>query len=113
MRVVPASRIAPTQLRKWLITPAAVLDASGVRRAGVVGLSIGGMIAQELALRHPDRVHRLVLGYTHCGGRMRIPPNPHVIQQLTHNAGLTHEEMVEKNLTLLVTPQFLRSGSGT
>jgi pimeloyl-ACP methyl ester carboxylesterase len=92
---------------------AAVLDAAGVRRTGVVGLSMGGMIAQELALRHPDRVHRLVLGCTHCGSRMRIPPNPSVIQRFADNKGLSPEEIINKNLTLLVTPQFLRSGSGT
>ena len=91
---------------------AAVLDAAGVTRAGVAGLSMGGMIAQKLAIRHPDRVHRLVLGCTHCGGSKRIPPNPNVIQQFTNNKGLSPEEIIDKNLTLLVTPQFLRSGSG-
>jgi 3-oxoadipate enol-lactonase len=40
---------------------AAVLDEAGVRRATVAGLSMGGMIAQEFALRHPDRVDGLVL----------------------------------------------------
>ncbi len=39
----------------------AVLDDAGVGRAHVVGLSMGGMVAQELALTHPDRVDRLVL----------------------------------------------------
>ncbi|MDH4204941.1 MAG: alpha/beta hydrolase [Desulfobacteraceae bacterium] len=91
---------------------AAVLDAAGVKQAGVVGLSMGGMITQELALRHPDRVHRLVLGCTHCGGSKRIPPHPNVIQRFANNKGLSPEEIIDKNLTLLVTPQFLRSGSG-
>ena len=90
---------------------AAVLDAAGIRRAGVAGLSMGGMIAQELALRHPDRIHRLVLGCTHCGGSKRIPPHPNVIQRFTNNKGLSPEEIIDKNLTLLVTPQFLNSGS--
>ena len=90
---------------------AAVLDGAGVRRAGVVGLSMGGMIAQELALRHPDRVHRLVLGCTHCGGSQRIPPHPNVIQRFADNKGLSPEEIIDKNLTLLVTPQFLSGES--
>jgi pimeloyl-ACP methyl ester carboxylesterase len=90
---------------------AAVLDAAGVRQAGVVGLSMGGMIAQELVLRHPDRVHRLVLGCTHCGGSQRIPPHPNVIQRFANNKGLSPEEIIDKNLTLLVTPQFLKLGS--
>jgi 3-oxoadipate enol-lactonase len=90
---------------------AAVLDAAGVRRAGVVGLSMGGMIAQELTLRHPDRVHGLVLGCTHCGGSQRIPPHPNVIQRFANNKGLSPEEIINKNLELLVTPQFLRGES--
>ena len=90
---------------------AAVLDAAGVKQAGVVGLSMGGMIAQELALRHPNRVHRLVLGCTHCGVNNRIPPHPNVIQRFADNKDLSPEEIINKNLELLVTPQFLRSGS--
>jgi 3-oxoadipate enol-lactonase len=90
---------------------ARVLDAAGVKQAGVLGLSMGGMIAQELVLRHPNRIHRLVLGCTHCGGSNRIPPHPNVIQRFADNKDLSPEEIIDKNLELLVTPQFLRSGS--
>lgn len=39
----------------------AAMDAAGMRRAIVVGISMGGMIAQHVALRHPNRVDGLVL----------------------------------------------------
>jgi len=101
----------PYLIREMADHAAAVLDAAEEERVFVVGLSMGGMIAQELALCHPGRISGLVLGCTHCGGRERIPPAPEVIQKFADNAGLSPEEIIDKNLTLLVTPAFLRSGS--
>jgi pimeloyl-ACP methyl ester carboxylesterase len=91
---------------------AGVLETAGEERAQVVGLSMGGMIAQELALRHPDQVAGLVLGCTHCGGSARIPPSAEVIARFADNAGLSPEQIVDKNLTLLVTPGFLERMPG-
>jgi len=55
-----------------------VLDEAGIERAYVVGTSLGGMIAQELALAHPERVERLVLACTTPGG-----PKAHAMPQVT------------------------------
>ena len=54
----------------------AVLDAAGAGRAHVFGVSMGGVIAQDLAISHPDRVDRLVLGCTGpvTADRMRLTP---------------------------------------
>ena len=52
---------------------AAVLDAAAVEHAHIYGISLGGMIAQEIALRHPARVERLVLGATTPGGDRATP----------------------------------------
>jgi pimeloyl-ACP methyl ester carboxylesterase len=46
----------------------ALMDALGIRRAHVVGSSMGGAIAQELTLAHPERVRSLVLNGTYCRG---------------------------------------------
>ena len=47
---------------------AALMDHLGWAKAKVMGLSFGGMVAQELVLRHPEKVERLVLGCTSPGG---------------------------------------------
>jgi len=55
----------PYTIHEMADDAAGLLHALEIERAHVVGISMGGMIAQELVLRHPERVHALVLGCTY------------------------------------------------
>jgi pimeloyl-ACP methyl ester carboxylesterase len=70
----------------------AVLDAAGERRAHVYGLSLGGMVAQEFALRYRDRVCGLVLGATTPGGPLAVPSDPQVLTFYTRVGAMGPEE---------------------
>ena len=84
-----------------------VLDSLGIGQAFVMGLSMGGMIALELALLAPDRVRALLLGCTHSGGSERIPPSKEVIETIVNISGLSHEEVLKRNLPVFFSAQFL------
>ena len=72
----------------------AVLDAAGERAAHVYGISLGGMIAQQIALRHPDRVRSLVLGCTTSGGERAVPLSEEVVAFFLRRREMPADEAV-------------------
>src|SRR5262245_11374375 len=73
----------PYSVEMFADDAAGVLDGLKVPRAHVFGVSMGGMIAQEFALRHPSRTGSLTLGCTTAGGSHSVPPPPESLKVLT------------------------------
>ena len=59
-----------------------LLRALGIAKAKVFGVSMGGMIAQELTLRHPEQVAKVVLGCTMAGGPTAKMAAPEILEKL-------------------------------
>ncbi len=71
---------------------AAVMDAAGIDKAHIFGISMGGMISQEFALLYPHRVDSLILGCTNFGGRQVKPAAPNVLEILRARGMMTPDE---------------------
>lgn len=62
---------------------AGLIDALGLGSVHVLGISMGGMVAQELALARPELVRTLTLGCTYCGGEGSVLAKPAVLERLS------------------------------
>jgi pimeloyl-ACP methyl ester carboxylesterase len=86
---------------------AALLDALQLESAHVLGISMGGMVAQELALARPELVRTLTLGCTYCGGAQSVRTSPEVLGRLAAGmASGVYEVAVRAMWEVNVSPAF-------
>jgi pimeloyl-ACP methyl ester carboxylesterase len=89
----------------------AVLDAVDVDSAHVYGISMGGMIAQRMALKFPERIKSLILGCTTPGGIKQVQPDPDVIMTLLSGASIptTPLEAAWASVPILYSKYFIEN----
>lgn len=87
---------------------AGLMDSTGIDKAHVFGISLGGMIAQNFALLHPDRIISLMLGCTFCGGKHTVSneTGPGVLDPSLIETMLPEERVVEM-LPALYSREFI------
>ena len=81
----------------------AVLDAAGVQQAHVVGISMGGLMAQEIALTAPERVLSLCLTATHPGIAQAVT-NPVAMEMLMKRGEMTPQQAAEASIPFNYAP---------
>ena len=84
-----------------------VLDDAGIRRSNVLGASLGGMVAQELAVLCPERVRRLVLACTTPGWPFAFPMPASSALLMTSFRGLPAEIALRRMVENALSPQTL------
>jgi len=82
-----------------------VLDDLRLERVYVYGISLGGMVAQQLALRHPERVRSLVLGATNAGGPRAVRPDEEVVTFFRRRLQMRAEEAARASVPFNYGPR--------
>jgi 3-oxoadipate enol-lactonase len=82
----------------------AVLDAAGVERAHVLGTSLGGMVALQIALDWPDRVDRLVLACTTPGSDSAAPMPEQTVRLIQESPSLPREVAMRRGVENALAP---------
>ena len=88
-----------------------LLDALKIKHADILGFSVGSFIAQEIALKNPNRVNNLILYASSCGGKNAVPPRPEVLQAVSaiSNTSLTAQQKIDRITSTLFPSEWFKA----
>jgi pimeloyl-ACP methyl ester carboxylesterase len=88
-----------------------LMDHLGIKKAHILGVSMGGMIAQELAINYPERVQKLVLGCTYASRDETGGLTPEYYKGIGFDEGSSNDELKKVAMGRLLTTVFSLSFS--
>src|SRR5215207_1956803 len=91
----------------------ALLNELTIVEAHIVGISFVGFVAQDFAIRYPERVNRLVLASTSFGGPNHVASTMQVVAAFASTDGLNTAERIRKYLTVAFSPEFVETHGET
>jgi pimeloyl-ACP methyl ester carboxylesterase len=100
--------LRPTSMPELAADAVGLLDELGIASAHVYGVSMGGMIAQEVALRFPERVRGLVLGCTSPGGPRSVRPTVRELRVVAAAAASAPRSPVDGTLAAVLFSERFR-----
>lgn len=100
----------PFTIRTMADDTANLLDALEIEHPHVLGISMGGMIAQELAINYPQKVNGLVLGCTTTGPAHGAMATPETMTLMAPTPEMSPEQIIRRAWGALVSPGFVESG---
>lgn len=95
-------------IRMFADDTARLMDVLGMERAHILGVSMGGYIAQELAINHPEKIDRLIIGCSGCGGERAVLMSAERMERFMANKGLTPEQILRKDMDIFFSDAFVR-----
>jgi len=95
-------------IRLFADDTAALMEALDIENAHILGISMGGYIAQELAINYPEKVRNLILGCTSCGGERGVRMSQERMEKFTTNKGLSPEEILRKDMDIYFSDKFIQ-----
>jgi pimeloyl-ACP methyl ester carboxylesterase len=87
---------------------AALMDSLKIVKAHILGVSMGGFIAQDFALRYSTKVDKLVLVCTSAGGPDHVPMSQEALAMFFYNEG-SPRDIVRKKLSLAYSESFMQN----
>lgn len=89
-----------------------LMDVLGIPKAHILGISMGGMIVQQIALNYPKRVNGLIMSCTHCGGDHAVQPATDIVKDFAEFLFTGTQDAARKALRCLFSDRTIQQNPG-